>query len=177
MEYLLHGNVTDKAVSYVCPKNLIAKAYTFRKSRMLPPSMPLQSIIVRMVRCKLYVPDVAWIAGASGPYNFPRAEALWCATTAPCYRHVTSNVAPLMRRGVAGASSTRHWTRRSTTLASSSTAATLWACGAMTTWTPLWACLLFSGALTWRAPWPTSRRAWQPPRSSASAACRSSNQR
>ena len=82
MEYLLHGNVTDKAVSYVTPKNLMAKAYTFRKSRMLPLNMPLQSVIVRMIRCKLYVPDVSWIAGASGPYNFPRAEALWYATIA-----------------------------------------------------------------------------------------------
>ena len=54
-EYLKYGNVTNKGMAALNPKNIFEKAETFRQTDMLDPSMPFRSIVVLMLRSGVYL--------------------------------------------------------------------------------------------------------------------------
>ena len=79
IEYLLHGNVTDKAVCYLTPKNYTAKVLTFKRTMNLY-NVPNHRALLLMLRTRLFLPGNEWITGGTGPIDFARALAHGCDT-------------------------------------------------------------------------------------------------
>ena len=81
LEYLLHGNVSDKAVCYITPRNYTAKVKTFMHTMNLL-NLPGHRVLLLMLRTRLYLPGNEWLTAGTGAFVFGRAEAHWCAGTA-----------------------------------------------------------------------------------------------
>ena len=76
--YLLNGNVSTKGKSKLTPHNLGAKLVTFVTLKLLPPGMPVHSVLVRKVRSKLYYFTSTWVVPTYGrPLNFERVNAYY----------------------------------------------------------------------------------------------------
>ena len=87
-EYLTFGNLADKGVCYLSSKNLFDKTFTFKRIELLPDDISIQSVIVLMLRTRLFRASQTLICNTSGPIHFERAEALWCVLRSQCRKSI-----------------------------------------------------------------------------------------
>ncbi len=79
--YVRFGNLTTKGRAVLTPRNLFEKVFTFWSSRLQGQSMPLQSVIVLMLRTGLFYPSYSFIIGTNGSgLDLARAGACWRLT-------------------------------------------------------------------------------------------------
>ena len=65
-EYLIHGNLATKGRCALTPRNFLEKAHTFRVAQCLPDDIRVQTVLLLMLRSKLFYTSYSWITSHAG---------------------------------------------------------------------------------------------------------------